>query len=469
MGTQIKIEMPRISADGGEEDASGATLASWLVSIGDAVEQGEIIAELETDKSTLELEAPAAGALAEILVEAGSENVLPGTLLATLTASDAASEARDADRSQDPRGPASGGEDAGGADEAAPEIAESKDAAPVAPSESTRGASPVRSTPLARRAAQARGVDIAELRGTGPGGRVVEADVLGQSDDSRPGHERGRASPASLASPDSPVSPGAVAASAAPSTSSPPTSFHEAPQASPAASDEGRFETIRHSAMRKTIARRLTESKQTVPHFYLSVKCAMDEVMSIRARLNEELAASGRDTKLSVNDFVLKAAAIALRDVPAANVQFTPEAMHVFETVDLSVAVATDGGLVTPVVRNADRKNLSAIADEVKSLALRARDGTLKPNEYQGGTFTISNLGMYGIETVYPIVNPPQACILGVGAAEEEAVVREGRVETSWRARVTLAADHRAVDGAIGAQLLAAFRRRLEDPLSLIL
>jgi pyruvate dehydrogenase E2 component (dihydrolipoamide acetyltransferase) len=195
----------------------------------------------------------------------------------------------------------------------------------------------------------------------------------------------------------------------------------------------------------------------------------MDELMAVRARLNAGLADEGREVKISVNDFILRAAALALRDVPAANVQYTESAMRVFDRVDVSVAVATDGGLVTPVVRDADVKGLTALADEVKSLARLARSGKLTPEQYQGGTITISNLGMYGIETVYPILNPPQACILGIGAAEEQPVVRGGEIVVGRIAAVTLAADHRAVDGAVGAEFLAALRGRLEDPMGMML
>jgi pyruvate dehydrogenase E2 component (dihydrolipoamide acetyltransferase) len=229
------------------------------------------------------------------------------------------------------------------------------------------------------------------------------------------------------------------------------------------------FRSERLSAMRKTIARRLTESKQQVPHFYLRTRVAMDELLRVRAQLNAVLAEEGRDTKISVNDFILRATALALRDVPAANVQYAETAMRVFDRVDISVAVATDGGLVTPVVRNADLLGLTALGEEVKLLAGLARSRKLKPEQYQGGTITISNLGMYGIETVYPILNPPQACILGIGAAEEQPVVRDGEIVVGRVAAITLAADHRAVDGAVGAEFLSALRGRLEDPLGMIL
>jgi pyruvate dehydrogenase E2 component (dihydrolipoamide acetyltransferase) len=221
--------------------------------------------------------------------------------------------------------------------------------------------------------------------------------------------------------------------------------------------------------MRKTIARRMTESKQQIPHFYLSSRCSMDAVAEVRARLNAGLGEAAREIKVSLNDFIVKAAALALRDVPAANVQFAGSAMHVFERVDISVAVATEAGLVTPIVRDADRKSLTALAEEVGLLAQKAREGRLLPDEYQGGTFTISNLGMYGIESVYPILNPPQACILGVGAAQEAPVVRDGELGIGRVAVLTLAADHRALDGAVAARLLAAIQGRLEDPLGMML
>jgi pyruvate dehydrogenase E2 component (dihydrolipoamide acetyltransferase) len=213
----------------------------------------------------------------------------------------------------------------------------------------------------------------------------------------------------------------------------------------------------------------MTESKQQIPHFYLRMRCSMDAVMEARTQLNCELVSEGRDTKISINDFILRAAALALREVPAANVSFAGDEMHVFDRVDISVAVATKGGLVTPVVREADRKGLAELANEVKALAALAREGKLRSEQIQGGTFTISNLGMYGIETVYPILNPPQACILGVGAVEEQPVVRNGEVAIGRIAAITLAADHRAVDGAVGAQLMAAVRERLEEPLCMML
>lgn len=418
MSTQI--EMPELSSDG-----EGATLAIWLVSVGDRVEKGDVIAELETDKATVELEAPASGTIVAFAVEEGVEGIMPGTVLGSLDPDDSSPVAEPASNTS-----------AAPVEKRTQAAAEAKPAAiPEASREAVEGLRAA--TPLARRAALDRDVDLSTVTGSGPGGRVVEEDVLRSADS------------------DSGVGPGGEAVSRDPRT--------------PTFDVTGSFEAVRLSAMRKTIARRMTESKQQVPHFYLRIRCSMDAVMDARAQLNRDLANEGRDTKISVNDFILRAAALALRDVPAANVSFAGDEMHVFDRVDISVAVATDAGLVTPVVRDADRKGLVTLANEVKTLAVEAREGKLRREQVQDGTFTISNLGMYGVETVYPILNPPQACILGVGAVEEQPVVRNGEIVIGRIAAITLAADHRAVDGAVGARLLAALRKRLEEPLCMML
>jgi pyruvate dehydrogenase E2 component (dihydrolipoamide acetyltransferase) len=438
----VRIEMPQLSAEG----ESGA-LASWLVKAGDEIEVGEVIAELETDKSTLELEAPASGTLLEIVVAAGTEDIAPGTLLALIEADAAASDTPRTPGTSDPSEslrPDPAGEEAAASASQSAALSETHGPASTTSAPLDRDAGRA-STPLARRAAENRGLELSALEGSGPGGRILEADVLRTNLEGEAPTLAADRPPLALTS-----------------------SLTSSGSASSAEGAEG-VEIVRLSAMRKTIARRMTESKQQIPHFYLSARCGMDEVLEIRARLNAELSAANRDIKISVNDFIVRAAALALREVPAANVSFAGDTMHVFERVDISVAVATDGGLVTPVVRSADRKGLTTLAEEVKELAQRARSGSLRPEEYRDGTFTISNLGMYGIESVYPILNPPQACILGVGAAEEEPVVRDGEIRVGRIASITLAADHRAVDGAVGAQLLAAIRTRLEDPLAMLL
>ncbi|MCP4906616.1 MAG: 2-oxo acid dehydrogenase subunit E2 [bacterium] len=419
----VRIEMPQLSSEG-----ESATLATWLVAVGDDVVAGDVIAELETDKATVELEAPIGGTIAELSLVEGTEAIAPGSLLGTIEPGDGLSaEVGPAAASRPSELAPSAGSDSEG---------------PAAGSEAAETQGP-RSTPLARRAAVANEVDLGAIPGSGPGGRIVEADVLRVMD--------GGASPAEEAKP-SPLAPPAPG---------PPPSLAE-----PAGDG---FQTTRLSAMRKTIARRMTESKQQVPHFYLRIRASMDAVIAARARLNAGLLEEGRGIKISVNDFILRASALALRDVPEANVQFAGRVMHVFDRIDVSVAVATEGGLVTPIVRDADRKGLAVLAEEVKSLALQAREGSLMPDQYQGGTFTISNLGMYGIDTVYPILNPPQACILGVGAAEEQPVVRDGEIGVGRVASLTLAADHRVVDGAVGARLLSSLRDRLEDPMGMML
>jgi pyruvate dehydrogenase E2 component (dihydrolipoamide acetyltransferase) len=419
-----RIEMPELSSEG-----EGAALATWLVAIGDRVEKGDVIAELETDKSTVELEAPATGTIVALAVSEGDEGIMPGTLLGSLDSDDSSTFAEPPPESVT----ASVATTPLPLVETEPTIEVEETLRP-----SVESLVPMReSTPLARRAALDRNVDLSRLTGSGPGGRVIEEDVLRSVDS------------------ESAVVPNVAADSRSP--------------VSAAVDVSGRFQTVRLSAMRKTIARRMAESKQQVPHFYLRLRCSMDAVIDVRAQLNQDLANEGLDTKISINDFVLRAAALALRDVPEANVSFQGDTMRVFESVDVSVAVATDGGLMAPVVRDADQKGLASLAAEVKALAVSARDGKLRPEQYQGGTLTISNLGMYGIETVYPILNPPQACILGVGAAEEQPVVRRGEIVIGRIAAFTLAADHRVVDGAVGARLLAALRERLEDPLCMML
>jgi pyruvate dehydrogenase E2 component (dihydrolipoamide acetyltransferase) len=286
------------------------------------------------------------------------------------------------------------------------------------------------------------GLDLANVAGTGPNGRIVKADVE-----------------AALSGGGAPAS--AVAA---------PSASHAVAQATPTTAGklpfEPDFELESLSTMRKTIARRLTESKQQIPHFYLTVDCEIDELLAMRKTLNDK--ADGA-YKLSVNDMVIKAAAIALRRVPKANASWTDEGVKLYNSADISVAVAIEGGLITPVVRRADNKGLEAISSEMKSLSEKARDGKLGPEEYQGGTFSISNLGMYGIKEFSAVINPPQACILAVGAGAQQPVVKDGALAVATVMSCTLSVDHRAVDGAIGAEYLSAFKRLIEDPLSMLL
>jgi len=378
--------MPELSSDITEAD-----LVSWLVKPGDHVEAGDLIAELETEKSTIEFESQASGTLVEILVPEGTSGVEVGTVLALFEP------------------------DAGTPSIREPEPEE-------APTPTREPRSEVRATALARRAAEQAGVDLDAVAGSGQGGRIVKADIQAAS-----------AQTATAASAPHPVDSGT------PRTSLP------------------------LSRMRRTIAARLTQAKQTIPHFYLSVECEIDRLLAMRDRFNAE------DRHISVNDFVVRAAALALVEVPDANVSWTEDALIRYERADVAVAVATEGGLITPVVREADRKELVTLSLEVRDLAARAREGKLHPREYQGGSLTVSNLGMHGIHSVYPILNPPQSCILGVGAGRQQPVVRNGELAVGTVMNCTLSADHRALDGVVGARLLAAVKQSLEDPRRMLL
>lgn len=433
----LEIVMPSLAAGMTE-----GTLTRWLKGEGDAVAKGEAIAEVETDKATLEMEAEETGILGRILVPAGPGAVAVNTPLAVLFK---AGEA---------------------VDTAAPAIAPAPTPAPAPatlPSASQPavlgGTAPghrVPASPLARRLAAQYGVSLTGLHGSGPSGRVVRLDVE-RLRDAAAAHSPPPPAPTVAPAPPSPAAAATATATRPQAMATPP-----APQPMPWQAHTA----IPNSAMRKTIARRLSEAKQTVPHFYLTIEVELDAVLSLRQRLNGR---PGAESKLSVNDFIVKAAALALRRVPAANAMWTDEAILRFAEVDISVAVATDGGLITPIVRQADRKGLATICGEVKQLAAKARDGKLTPEEYQGGSFTISNLGMYGITQFSAIVNPPQACILAVGAGEPRPVVRDGTVQVRTLMTCTLSVDHRAVDGAVGAEFLAAFKPLIEDPLQLML
>ncbi len=446
----VEIRMPELSSSMTEAD-----LIAWLVGPGDRVAAGDVIAEIETDKSTVELEAEVGGVVAELRVAEGTTGVEVGAVLAVLDAEEAASAPRTAAppkaaaeapvSSAAPAEPeAPPGEPPAEAAAATSPPAPPASVAPQAEPDAGEtdatapGAAPP-PTALARRVADQRGVDLAAVTGSGASGRITRDDVEraagGAGAETGPIAERG-GEPARTAR-----DTGASADSDAP------------------------FELVPLTRMRRTIARRLSEAKQTVPHFYLRTECEVGPLLAARARLN----AREDGTRVSVNDFVVRALALAMVEVPDANVAWSNEGILRFSRADIAVAVATDGGLVTPVVRAADRKGLQIIADEIRDLAGRARSGQLKPDEYRGGTFSVSNLGMYGIESVYPILNPPQAGILGVGAAEERPVVRDGEITVGRLMTCTLSADHRALDGAVGAQLLEAVKRRIEDPLAMLL
>lgn len=335
-------------------------------------------------------------------------------------------------------------------------------ASPLPPLPSRPDGSRLLASPLARRLADRAGLDLAHLTGSGPRGRIVRRDVeAAEAAGARAGRGRG-AVDGSAANAAPVVAAPTLAPAAAPTVDSPAPVAPVAPVRAP-------HTALPHSTMRKVIARRLTESKQTVPHFYLTIDCRIDALLDLRARLNAQLADQGQGIKLSVNDMIIKAAALALRRVPAANASWTEEAILRWQDVDIAVAVATPTGLITPIVRKADQMGLATIAATMRDLAARAREGRLTPEEYQGGGFSISNLGMYGISSFSAIINPPQGCILAVGAGEPRPVVTDGALAVATVMTCTLSVDHRVVDGAVGAEFLAAFKALIEQPLAMLL
>jgi pyruvate dehydrogenase E2 component (dihydrolipoamide acetyltransferase) len=429
------------------------TLAKWLVKEGDTVKSGQLIAEIETDKATMEFEAVDEGTVGKLLVAEGTEGVKVNTPIAVLLAE---------------------GESAGSmtpAAKPAPEAAKPSDAGakaastggPAAPAPSALAPTPaanghdatrVFASPLARRIAKDKGLDLSALKGSGPHGRIVKADVDG-------------ATAAPRAAAPAPVAAAAPAPVAAPA----PAPAAAAPQGMSAETVmkmyAGRAYTeVKLDGMRKTIAARLTEAKQTIPHFYLRRDIELDALMAFRAQLNTALEA--RKVKLSVNDFVIKACALALQQVPDANAVWAGDRILKMRASDVAVAVAVEGGLFTPVLKDAHQKSISALSAEMKDLAARAKTKKLAPHEYQGGSFAISNLGMFGIDNFDAVINPPHGAILAVGAGVQKPVVRNGAVAIATVMSVTLSVDHRVIDGALGAQLLQAIKDHLENPVGML-
>ncbi len=412
-------------------------LARWLKKEGEAVKSGDVLAEIETDKATMEVEAVDEGVLGRILVADGTEGVKVNDPIAILVAAGeavpTAAPAAPAPATSAPAASATPATQANGHD------------APAAPAPTAGGR--VFASPLARRMAKLAGIDLSTLTGTGPQGRIVKADIDAV---------RTRAArPAPSAPPPAPAPAPAAPAAPAPITAAALSAPHR---------------LVPHSSMRKVIARRLTEAKASIPHFYLSMDVGLDALLDLRATLNAKSPKDGPGAfKLSVNDFIIKAAAVALRRVPKTNASWTDEGIALYDDVDISVAVAIPDGLITPIIRQADRKGLAAISNEMKELVARAKIGKLKPEEFQGGGFSISNLGMFGIKDFAAIINPPQGAILAVGAGEKRAVVKDGALAIATQMTCTLSVDHRVVDGALGAEFLAAFRGLIEEPLSLML
>jgi pyruvate dehydrogenase E2 component (dihydrolipoamide acetyltransferase) len=443
----INILMPALSPT-----MEKGNLAKWLKKEGDKVKSGDVIAEIETDKATMEVEAVDEGTIAKILVPEGTQDVPVNDIIAVLAGdgedvkaagAGAAPAPKAAEAPKPAAAPAPAAPTPAPAPAAAPASAPQAAAAPA----KTNGHARVFSSPLARRLAKEAGIEIARINGSGPHGRIVARDVEGAKSG------KGLKAPA--------ATPGA------------------APAIAPAMSDkqilslfeEGSYEIVPHDGMRRTIAQRLTAATQSVPTFYLTIDCDIGRLLDAREQIN---AAAPKDKdkkplyKLSVNDFVIKALAVALQQVPDCNVSWTEAGMVKHKHSDIGVAVAMPGGLITPIIRNAESKSLSTISNEMKDLAVRARTRKLKPQEYQGGTSSVSNLGMFGISHFTAVINPPQSTILAVGASEERAVVRNGKVEAAHIMSVTLSCDHRAIDGALGAELLAAFKAHIEDPVTML-
>ena len=408
------ICMPEVAAN-----ATQVTLQTWIKKEGEVVAVGDCLAEIETDKAIVEFNADRAGVMGPMLIQAGQEVEVGSPIGVLLDVGEtsvnvSALLAKTGDNAS------------------VPQLPNPSTSEPAAPPTLLSGSKVTPShrvfvSPLARRLAKQRGIDLNTLIGSGPNGRIVKRDI-----------EAGSAVVVS-----SPVM-------AQPSTVSPSTL--------------GDYTEVPHSGMRRTIARRLTESKSTIPHFYLSVDCRMDRLMSLRSEINTAMP-----RKISVNDFIVRAVAVALREVPQANVGWTENAMRQYTQADIAIAVSTDFGLITPIVRAADRKSLSMISQEIADLAERARASQLRPDEYQGGSFSVSNLGMFGVSEFSAIINPPQAAILAVGMTQQVPVVEDGAVKIASVMRCTLSVDHRAIDGALAAQWLAAFKRLLENPLSMLI
>ncbi|MBO9464422.1 pyruvate dehydrogenase complex dihydrolipoamide acetyltransferase [Tropicibacter sp. R15_0] len=433
----IEILMPALSPTMEE-----GTLAKWLVKEGDTVQSGDVIAEIETDKATMEFEAVDEGVIGKILIDEGSADVRVNTPIAVLLED---GESADDITASAPQAPAVAPPSAAGA-EAAPTGGSDKPApAPVA-QDGTR----VFASPLARRIAAQKGLDLNQITGSGPRGRIVKSDVES-------------ATVAPTAAPQA-SAPAPTAAPAAPAQATAP-----APSADAIARMyEGRdYVEVPLDGMRKTIAARLTEAKQSIPHFYLRRDIKLDALLAFRSKLNKQLAA--REIKLSVNDFIIKACANALQSVPAANAVWAGDRVLQLTPSDVAVAVAIEGGLFTPVLQDAHMKTLSALSAEMKDLASRARDRKLAPHEYQGGSFAISNLGMFGIDNFDAVINPPHGAILAVGAGVKKPVVDEnGELSVATVMSVTLSVDHRVIDGALGAELLQAIVDNLENPMVML-
>jgi pyruvate dehydrogenase E2 component (dihydrolipoamide acetyltransferase) len=428
----IELKMPALSPTMEE-----GTLAKWLVKEGDVVKSGDLLAEIETDKATMEFEAVDEGTISQIVVPEGTDGVKVGAVIAIIAGEDEAADAKPApkkeEKAPEPKAEAPAPKAEAPAPKPEPEVA--KASAPKA--EGDR----VKASPLARRLAEAQGVDLSAVSGSGPNGRIVKADLEG--------------APKGGARPVEAKAPAAEAPAPAPAAALAPVTAGDIPH-----------ETVKLSNMRKTIARRLTESKQQVPHIYLTVDIRLDALLALRTQLNTSL--EGRGIKLSVNDMLIKALGVALIEVPACNVSFAGDQLIKYSRADISVAVSIPGGLITPIIVGAEAKSMSGIATAMKDLAARAKEGKLQPEEYQGGTASLSNMGMFGIKQFEAVINPPQAMIMAIGAGEQRPYIVDGALGVATVMSATGSFDHRAIDGADGAQLMAAFKRLVENPLGML-
>ena len=458
----IQVLMPALSPTMTE-----GNLAKWHKKEGDPVKSGDVLAEIETDKATMEVEAVDEGTMGKIVVPEGAQGVKVNEVIALLLEEGEGKEALgDGSTPAAKPAPAAKSEPAAApppAAKPAPAAAAPKTEPPPAPAAKPAAAhngdasgDRIFVSPLARRMAEQAGLDLGQITGSGPHGRIVKSDIdaaLSKPQAPRAAPTAGKAAPP-------PAAP-AAAPAAAPRVGAP--SF--AKDMVVAQAGNVPYLEIPHTGMRRTIARRMVESKQNVPHFNLTVDCEIDALLKMRAELNAKSDAY----KISVNDFVIRAAALTMRKVPRANASWSDEAVLQWKTVDCAVAVALEDGLITPIVKNADQKGLASIANEMKDLAARAKAGKLKLDEFQGGTFSISNLGMYGIKDFNAVINPPHGVILAVGAGEQRPVVKNGALAIATVMSCTLSCDHRAVDGAVGAQWIAAFKKLVEDPLTMLL
>jgi pyruvate dehydrogenase E2 component (dihydrolipoamide acetyltransferase) len=448
----INILMPALSPT-----MEKGNLAKWLKKEGDKVKSGDVIAEIETDKATMEVEAVDEGTIAKILVPEGTQDVPVNDIIAVLAGDGedvkaaAGAGGAPAPKPAEAAKPAEAPKPAAAAPAPAPEAKPAPAQAPqpvaAAPAAQANGHARIFSSPLARRLAKEASIDLARITGTGPHGRVIARDV----EEAKSG--KGLKAPAAAP---------AAGPSIAPSMSD---------KQILALFEPGSYEVVPHDGMRRTIAQRLTASVQSVPHFYLTIDCDIGKLVAAREEIN---AAAPKDKekkplyKISVNDFVIKAMAVALQKIPNCNVSWTEGGMLKHTHSDVGVAVAMPGGLITPIIRKAETKTLSTISNEMKDFATRARGRKLKPEEYQGGTTAVSNLGMYGINHFTAVINPPHATILAVGTSEERPVVRGGKIEIAQMMSVTLSCDHRAIDGALGAELIGAFKQLIENPVMMM-